>query len=132
MWGAIEQLGVERIGHGVRSVEYPALIDYLVDRGTPLEVCPTSNIRTGVAADWDDHPVHELMDAGVNVTINSDDPSFFNCSLAEEFRKLSQYEGKSMEDLTLSAVEASWLNGEDRRELAARVQKWWAAQSTSG
>ncbi len=125
VWGALRSLGVERIGHGVRSVEDPALVDHLVAKEIPLEVCPTSNLRTGVASSWEDHPVHTLLDAGANVTISSDDPTFFHCSVAEEFRKLSRYGGRSMEKMTLAAVEASWLGDVERFELADRVQEWW-------
>lgn len=125
VWGALDVLGVERVGHGVRSVEDPVLIRRLVERQIPLEVCPTSNIRTGVAPSWAEHPVHALLAAGANVTISSDDPMFFHCTLADEFRALSRYGGRSMEELTLAAVEASWLEESERRELADRVRGWW-------
>ena len=98
--------------------------------GRPLEVCPTSNIRTGVAQEWDDHPVHRLIAAGANVTINSDDPALFNCSLADEFRVLSRYQKRSMEDLTIAAVEASWLDEPDRQVLSERVRAWWGGDQS--
>ena len=126
VWGALRELGVERVGHGVRSIEDDALVEYLVAQQIPLEVCPTSNIRTGVAAEWDDHPVHRLIAAGANVTINSDDPALFNCSLAGEFRVLSRYQKRSMEDFTIAAVEASWLDDSGREMLAERIRTWWA------
>lgn len=126
VWGAIRQLGVERIGHGVRSVEDPVLIDYLVEHRVPLEVCPTSNIRTGVATGWDEHPIHQLIAAGVNVTISSDDPALFDCSVASEFRTLSGYGTKSMEDLTMAAIQAAWATEEERQVLVETVRAWWA------
>lgn len=128
VWGAIRGLGVERIGHGVRSIEDPVLVEYLVDHQTPLEVCPTSNIRTGVAPGWAEHQVHGLIAAGVNVTINSDDPALFNCSLAGEFRELSRYRDRSMQDLTLAAVRASWLGPQERRDLEETVTTWWTSR----
>jgi adenosine deaminase len=130
VWGALRELGVERIGHGVRSVEDSALVEHLVSHQIPLEVCPTSNIRTGVAQEWDDHPVHRLIAAGANVTINSDDPALFNCSLADEFRVLSRYQKRSMEDLTIAAVEASWLDDSARQVLAERVREWWGSHQS--
>ncbi len=126
VWGAIRQLGVERIGHGVRSVEDPVLIEYLVEHRVPLEVCPTSNIRTGVATGWDEHPIHQLIAAGVNVTISSDDPALFDCSVASEFRTLSGYGTKSMEELTMAAIQAAWVTEEERFELVEMVRAWWA------
>lgn len=126
VWGALRDLGVERVGHGVRSVEDPALVDHLVETQTPLEVCPTSNLRTGVTTSWDAHPVHTLLRAGAYVTISSDDPTFFGASLADELRMIDRYEGSTTEGLTLAAVDASWLGERERSELRARVREWWA------
>ena len=89
VWGAIRSLGVERIGHGVRSIEDPRLVEYLAEKQIPLEVCLTSNIRTGVYRSYEEHPVRLLYDAGVAISISTDDPSFFNTSLAKEFEHLS-------------------------------------------
>lgn len=127
VWGALQALGVERIGHGVRSVEDSELVDHLVETQIPLEVCPTSNVRTGVAPNWGAHPVHALLAAGANVTINSDDPTFFDCSLAGEFRTLAEYGSASMEALTLAAVDASWLGESEKAEVARLVTSWWRA-----
>jgi len=131
VWGALRELRVERIGHGVRSVEDPELVEYLVENEIALEVCPTSNIRTGVAVGWDDHPVHRLIAAGANVTISTDDPALFDCSLAGEFRALSHYRTPSMEEMTLAAVEASWLASDEKRELSGQVRQWWQEGATS-
>ncbi len=122
IWGALRSLGVERVGHGVRAVEDPALVDHLVRERVPLEVCPTSNVRTGVAPSWEGHQVHALLAAGANVTLNSDDPTLFNCSLAGEFRALPD---ASMRELTLAAVAASWLDVDEQAALADRVTAWW-------
>jgi len=127
--GALEALRVERIGHGVRAVEDAALLAHLVERQTPLEVCPTSNIRTGVAADWESHPIHTLLEVGANVTVNSDDPTFFSSSLADEFRRLAKGAAPGMETLTLAAIDASWLDGPDKAWLAGLVRAWWAERT---
>ncbi len=87
VWTALNELGVDRIGHGVRAVEDPALVKHLVAEQVPLEVCPTSNVRTGVVASWAEHPVVELIERGARVTINSDDPTYFECSLAGDLRQ---------------------------------------------
>lgn len=88
VWHALETLQVERIGHGVRAIEDPDLVNCLAERQIPLEVCPTSNIRTGVYPSMDAHPVRALYEAGVPLSINTDDPTFFGISLAEELAGL--------------------------------------------
>lgn len=125
VWDAIRVLGVERVGHGIRAVEEPRLIAYLVDRQIPLEVCPTSNLRTGVATDWATHPVHHLLEAGANVTISTDDPTFFHNDLAGELRRLERARGVSARDLTMAAVEASWLEPADKARIAGSVASFW-------
>ncbi len=89
VWHAVRTLRVERIGHGVRAAEDPRLVRHLAERGIPLEICPTSNVCTGVYPSLSEHPVRELFEAGVPMTINTDDPTFFGVSLAEELGGLS-------------------------------------------
>ena len=90
VWDAVRILEVERIGHGVRAVEDPNLVRYLAERGIPLEVCPTSNVCTGIYPSLRDHPVRELFEAGVSLSVSTDDPSFFQVSLAQELANLRQ------------------------------------------
>jgi len=78
-------LGADRIGHGIRAVEDEELLRELVDKGIALEVCPTSNVRTGAVASLAVHPLRRLFDAGVAVTLNSDDPAIFGTTVAGEF-----------------------------------------------
>lgn len=89
-WSVIETLdvtGAKRIGHGVRSIEDPELVRRLIDEGIVLEVCPTSNLCVGGVATLADHPIQRLIDAGVQVTLNSDDPPMFNTTLTDEWIK---------------------------------------------
>lgn len=88
VWAALQILGVERIGHGVRAAEDPRLVRHLAELGVPLEVCPTSNIRTGVYRSLRDHPVRALYEAGVPLTISTDDPTFFGVTLDDELANL--------------------------------------------
>lgn len=88
VWNALDTLRVERIGHGVRAIEDPMLVSHLAERKIPLEICPTSNVLTGVYPSLEAHPVRELYDAGVPLSINTDDPTFFGVSLAEELAGL--------------------------------------------
>lgn len=85
IWDALQILGAERIGHGVRAIEDKALVTYIVENNIPLEVCPTSNIRTGIFPSYKAHPVKALFEAGVPITINSDDPTFFGTTLTDEY-----------------------------------------------
>jgi len=85
IWDAIRTLGAQRIGHGTSATRDPALIDYLGEHQIPLEVCPTSNIATRAVAELGEHPLPEMVDAGLLVTINSDDPPMFATDLNAEY-----------------------------------------------
>jgi aminodeoxyfutalosine deaminase len=88
VWGAINDLSAHRIGHGVRAIEDASLVQALVERKIPLEINPTSNIILHVYPDFASHPLRKLDEAGVIITINSDDPPLFNCSLNGEYQLL--------------------------------------------
>jgi aminodeoxyfutalosine deaminase len=98
VWEALE-IGAERIGHGIRAIEDPALVQHLCDRQIPLEVCITSNVRTGSVASVADHPVRKLFDAGVPIILNTDDPALFECTLQSEFTLASREFGFSEAEL---------------------------------
>ena len=125
---AIDVLGVERIGHGVRVVEDPALLRRVVDVQIPLEVCPTSNIRTGVVASWEEHPVGALLTAGANITVSSDDPTFFHTNVAAELREINSRFGADPVDLTKRAAAASWMSPAERVGVLAQVSGWESFQ----
>ena len=93
MWAALDVLGADRIGHGVRAIEDPALVRELARRGVALEVCPTSNVRLGIYSSYAAHPLRRLYEAGVPVTVNSDDPGLFGTSVAREAELLVSHLG---------------------------------------
>jgi len=105
IWDAL-RIGAERIGHGIRAVEDPALLRHLRDRNIPLEVCITSNVATGVVERLEDHPVRRLFDAGVPITLNTDDPGIFETSLAREFDIVREAFGFSESELKTVAGNA--------------------------
>lgn len=117
IWGAIRNLKVERIGHGMRAYEDGVLVDYLVEHQIPLEMCPLSNVCTGVAGRMADHPVRRYFEKGMLVTINTDDPKMFGNSMAQEYRALEEVHGFSENEihtLMANAVRASWLPEEKK------------------
>jgi adenosine deaminase len=120
---ALDLLGVERIGHGVRAVEDSALVDRLVASQVPLEVCPTSNLRTGVVGSWASHPVVELIGRGACVTINSDDPTYFGCTLAGELRRVTALTSLDLATATRAAVDASFASETERSRLRALLSR---------
>lgn len=112
VWGALRALKAERLGHGVRAIEDPALVDYLVEHQIPLEVNPTSNLCLGVYPSYGAHPLRRLVEAGVFVTINSDDPALFNTTLNDEYVHAVRDCGLSIDQVEkagLNAVRASYL-----------------------
>jgi adenosine deaminase len=121
--GALDTLGAERIGHGVQSLEDTDLIERLRRDGTPLEVCPQSNYRLGVAKTGEPHPIRALLDAGVRCTVNSDDPAMFETDINREYSTLAQ-QGFTWEEiwqLNLSTLESTFLSDADK--IALR-QEW--------
>ncbi len=117
-------LPVTRIGHGVRAIENDAVLARLIERGTVLEVCPTSNVATGVYPTLDHHPLPRLLEAGVRVTLNSDDPPYFRTSIGHEYTLAASTWGladKTLTAITRAAVEAAFVDEETRAQLLARI-----------
>ncbi|MCX4864099.1 adenosine deaminase [Streptomyces sp. NBC_00257] len=127
VWDALTHLRAERIGHGTSSVQDPKLLAHLAEHRIPLEVCPTSNIATRAVADIEQHPVREMVDAGVLVTINSDDPPMFGTDLNNEYAvaaRLLALDERGLASLAKNAVEASYLDAAGKRTLAAEIDTY--------
>lgn len=125
IWKALQVADSQRIGHGVRAIEDPELITHLRKRQIPLEVCPTSNIRLKVFPSLATHSLPRLMEEGLYITINSDDPPMFNTTLTNEYivgHKSFNWEQDTIEQLVLNAVNATLLP-ENEREIMHREFK---------
>ena len=121
---ALHDLGVERIGHGVRTVEDPGLMTELAERRIPLEVCPSSNVATRIYPDVRSHPIRSLFDAGLLVTINTDDPAMFRSNLTTEYLSLFEVHGfdrRELVQIALNGVEASWLSDAEKQSIRASI-----------
>ncbi|GHF83195.1 adenosine deaminase [Streptomyces filamentosus] len=134
VWDAIRELGAERIGHGTSSVRDPELLAYLAEHRIALEVCPTSNIATRAVTTLDEHPIRQMVDAGVLVTVNSDDPPMFGTDLNNEYAVAARLLGldeRGLAGLAKNAVEASFLDPAGKDRLAAEIDTYteeWLAR----
>jgi adenosine deaminase len=123
---AIEQLGAERIGHGIRAIEDPAVVRLLIERNIPLEICPTSNLQTSTVASYAAHPLPALLRAGVIVTLNSDDPGISAIDLPHEYRIAQQALGLTSAELRQiqhNGLEVAFLSPAERTALRPIVAK---------
>ncbi len=126
---AVEQLGADRLGHGVRAAEDPVLLDEIVRRGVALEVCPTSNVSLGVFSDLSSVPLPTLLEAGATVALGADDPLLFGSRLHGQYaavRAAHDLDDATLAGLARMSVEASsapdWL----RKELSREIEEWLA------
>lgn len=113
-------LGVSRIGHGVRAIEDPALVEELAEKGTVLEVCPGSNVVLGVFPSWDAHPIERLRAAGVAVTVSTDDPPFFYTTMNHEYDRLADtfgWDEDMFRALARTAMNAAFCDDETRERV---------------
>jgi adenosine deaminase len=132
---AIDDLGAERIGHGVRAHEDPEIVTMLRERRIPLEMCIISNSKTGVCPSVRDHPIRDYFRQGLVVTVNSDDPSMFSSTLTDEYLALSRDLGFMLDDVkqvAMNAVEASFLPDADKTTLKSTFENEWAALGSGG
>jgi len=133
IWDAIRELGAERIGHGISAVRDPELLDYLAEHQIPMEVCPTSNVRTRAVGTIEEHPLPQLVAAGLLVTVNSDDPPMFGTTLNDEYAvaaRLLDLDRSGLAGLARNAVAASFLPGPDKDKLTAEIDAYLTASGS--
>ncbi|MEF3046844.1 adenosine deaminase [Pseudotabrizicola sp. L79] len=118
---ALNDLGVERIGHGVRAIEDLALVDELAERGVVLEVCPGSNVALGLYPNFRAHPIGQLYDRGVKVTVSTDDPPFFHTTMAREFEMLHRafdWDEGVFAQLNRTALDAAFCDADTKSRIS--------------
>jgi len=121
---AMECLPIKRIGHGVNSIHSPETMAMVKDRGISLELCPTSNIFLGLFKDMNSHPFPKFYEAGIKVSINSDDPPFMSTTLAQEYQRVQEsynYSDATMNAITKMAIESAFVDEKTRKELLAKI-----------
>lgn len=126
VWGAIDTLGCERIGHGFRSIDDPRLVQQLIQRQITLDISLSSNFRTGACLKPYTHPIRRLFDAGVPITINSDDPTFFETTLTNELHLaagLYAFDARELSQTMVTAAQAAFLPPTERAALAATINQ---------
>ncbi|ETX27569.1 adenosine deaminase [Roseivivax isoporae] len=122
---AIDVLGVSRVGHGVRAVEDPALVEELAERGIALEVCPGSNVALGVYRKLSAHPIETLRGKGVKVSVSTDDPPFFHTTMKDEYRNLARtfgWDADVLRELNRTALDTAFCDAATRTRIAKRLE----------
>jgi aminodeoxyfutalosine deaminase len=134
IWDAVQELGAERIGHGIRALEDPVLLRHLVAQRIPLEVCPSSNVCTRAVPALADHPMPRLIAAGATVTLGSDDPGMFDTTLNREYRIAYDVFGLSLvelADLARTGVAVSFADRETKQRLQNEIAGYAAGALSS-
>lgn len=123
VWSAIRDLGAERIGHGFRSIEDPALVDYLVEQGIGFESCPTSNLHISAVESYATHPIKALADRGVKFCLNTDDPGISNIDISHEYEIAAPAAGLTSDQIRQAqadALDMAFLNAHEKMHLLER------------
>jgi len=126
VWDAVNDLKVERVGHGVQAIEDPALVDHLAETGVVLECCPGSNVVLGVFPTWESHPIEKLREKGVKVTVSTDDPPFFHTTMSHEYERLADtfgWDDEIFAHVTQTALEAAFCDAETRATVAKKLER---------
>lgn len=126
IWGAINDLKVERIGHGIRSIDDRKLVRHLSNKKIPIEVSPTSNYNLGVVNASEIHPVRKMFDSGLVCTINTDDPAMFSTSISKEYELLYNqgFTKEELYKLNMNAIDSSSLEPEKKSELRKTLNEY--------
>ena len=127
VWDAINYLPVSRIGHGVKCIKDEKLMNKLVEHNIHLEICPGSNLSLSIFPNWDTHPLPSIMNRGISISLNSDDPPFFNTTVGQEYYDSAKHFNLDLEELkqiSLMAMEASFADSEIKSRLLEKIKKF--------
>ncbi len=128
IWDALQVLKVDRIGQGVRAIEDQQLVTYLAAQSIPLEICPTSNIWTGIVSSYQAHPVKSLFEKGVPITINTDSPAFFDTTLTDEYKRVYMTTGvqpNAIFEMVKNGFQYAFLPQEDIKHYLNDLEQVW-------
>lgn len=123
---AMDDLNVERIGHGVRAIEDLALVDEIAEKGLVLEVCPGSNVALGLYPSFRKHPIGQLYERGVKVTVSTDDPPFFHTTMQKEYENLHEafdWDGAVFDQLAKAALDAAFCDADTKTRLRKKLEQ---------
>jgi adenosine deaminase len=127
IWDAVANVGATRVGHGTRALEDAGVVNVILERGVALEVCPTSNVDSGVVNSLESHPVLMYTQLGLLTTINTDDPLISNITLTDELYRAIKYMNFTLDEVkqaTLRAVEVSFLPDDEREVMVNNFRSW--------
>ena len=122
---AMHDLGAERIGHGVRAIEDLALVDEIAEKGVVLEVCPGSNVALGIYPTFRKHPISELFNRGVKVTISTDDPPFFHTTMAREYDMLNRafdWDEGVFQKIARTSLDAAFCDADTKARILTKLE----------
>ncbi|MFP7570211.1 adenosine deaminase [Marivita sp. S2033] len=123
---AVQDLGVERVGHGVQAIDDPALVDLLVEKGITLEVCPGSNVALNVYPNLGAHPIEKLRQSGVKVTVSTDDPPFFHTTMRDEYFNLARtfgWDASVFKEINETAANAAFCDDGTRKRVLEQLER---------
>lgn len=127
VWDAINYLPISRIGHGVKSVNDEKLLSELINRKIHLEICPGSNLALSLFPNWESHPLLTIMNKGISISLNSDDPPFFNTTVGQEYQNSAKnfnLNVKNLKQISLMAMEASFADIKTKSRLIEEIKKF--------
>lgn len=133
IWQALDLLKVERVDHGIRCLDDPALVQRLVEEQIPLTVCPLSNIRLRAVDTMADHPLPQMLEKGLKVSVHSDDPAYFGGYMDANFASLMEsfnFSTEQLATLASNSFESTFLDEASKQELLAEVQTWVQQQNS--
>ena len=128
IWQALQDLGVERIGHGTSAIKDENLVEHLISKQIPVEMCPISNVKTSSVSLLKEHPIYEFYKKGMLVSVNTDDPKMFNTNMVNEYVSLTETFSLELSDiynLSQNSIKSAWCNKNLKKELNSELTRYY-------